>query len=210
LQTLIEGKGDKSIVFEFPVEWETLKYDAPEGFYKNSVAKCQNTKAIDFLIIENQRQLWIEVKNFRGNNEGNRIRLDPNENNVPGLFTTREFVETNFSKEQILVSRKKTYLADEITQKVRDTCAGLIGAFLQDIPEFLPFSIALNSKLPIHIILFLQQDEKIDNANDFKRMAQRLADKIKQQLVFLNVSVEVVNQFTLSPNVQWRISGNNP
>ncbi len=210
MQTLIEGKGENSILFEFPVEWEILKYDEPEGFYKNSVIKCQNTKAIDFLIIENQRQLWIEVKNFRGANEENRMRLDPNEKNVPGLLTSREFVETNFSKEQILVSRKKPYLADEVTQKVRDTCAGLIGAFLQDMSEFLPFSTALHNKLPIHVILFLQQDEEHDKADDFKRMAQRLAEKIKQQLVFLNVSVEVVNQFTLSPNAQWRISGNNP
>ena len=76
--------------------------------------------------------------------------------------------------------------------------------------EFLPFSTALHNKLPIHVILFLQQDEEHDKADDFIRMAQRLAEKIKQQLVFLNVSVEVVNQFTLSPNAQWRISGNNP
>ncbi len=210
MKQLTEGTGDNAIVFEFPDEWETLKYDEDRGFFKQFVDKCQGTKAIDFLVLEPNRQLWFEVKNFRGDAEANELRLDPNHRNVPGLLETREFVENNHWKSQILVSRKKTFLADEIALKVRDTCAGVFGATQRDIPEFQPFSSALHNKSPIHIVLFLQQDEERDRAIDFRRMAQRLADKIKQQLVFLNVTVEVVNQITLSPNAQWRLLGNNP
>ena len=210
MKKLTEGTGDSALVFEFPDDWETLKYDEAEGFYKNFVNKCQGTKAIDFLILESNRQLWIEVKNFRGYAEANELRLIPNQNNIPGLIATRQFVETQQWNDQILISRKKTFIADEIAQKVRDTCAGVFGAMLQDIPEFQPFSNAVHSKLPIHIVLFLQQDEERGRAVDFRRMAQRLADKIRQQLVFLNATVEVVNQFTLSSDAQWHVSGNNP
>lgn len=210
MKQLTEGTGDRAILFGFPNEWEALKYDEDCGFFRLFVDKCQGTKAVDFLVLEPNRQLWFEVKNFRGDTEANELRLDPNHSNVPGLLETREFVETNHWKWQILVSRKKVFLPDEVAQKVRDTCAGLFGASLQDRPELQPFSSALHNKSPIHIVLFLQQDEDRDQATDFRRMAQRLADKIRQQLVFLNATVEVVNQFTLSPNAQWRVLGNNP
>jgi hypothetical protein len=205
LKQLIEGTGDRALVFEFPDDWETLKYDQKDGFYDKSVQKCQGTKAIDFLVLENNRQLWIEVKNFRGDAAANQLRLSPTENDVPGLVDTRNFVEEKQWKDQITVSRKKVFIADEIAQKVRDTCAGVLGATLRDVPEFQPFSIALQNKLPVHIILFLQQDEERDQAVDFRGMAQRIADKIRQQLGFMNATVEVINQYTLSEHAQWRL-----
>ncbi len=208
MKRLSEGAGDRVIVFEFPDQWEALKYDEHGGFYKNFVGKCQGTKAVDFLILEKHRQLWIEVKNFRGDTEANELRLDPNHGNIPGLKETRGFVENNGWKNKVLVLRKKAFLPEEVAQKVRDTCSGLVGATLQDQAKFQPFSAAISNKLPIHIILFLQQDEERDKATDFRRMAQRMADKIRQQLVFLNATVEVVNQFTVSPNAQWRVLGN--
>lgn len=210
LKQLIEGSGDRALVFEFPDDWETLKYDQKDGFHDQFVKKCQGTKAIDFLVIENTRQLWIEVKNFRGDADANELRLDANERNVPGLIPTREFVETNNWKSQILVSRKKAFLPDEVAQKVRDTCSGLFGASLQNNPELQPFSSALYSKSPIHIVLFLQQDEDRDRSIEFRRMAQRIGDKIRQQLGFINATVEVINQYTLSTDAQWRVLGSNP
>ncbi len=86
----------------------------------------------------------------------------------------------------------------------------MLGATLRDVPEFQPFSIALQNKLPVHIILFLQQDEERDQAVDFRGMAQRIADKIRQQLGFMNATVEVINQYTLSEHAQWRLLGSNP
>ena len=210
MKQLTEGTGDRAIVFEFPDEWETLKYDEKGGFHDLKVKKCQYTKAVDFLILDTKKQLWFEVKNFRGDAEANELRLDANERNVPGFELTKAFVKANNWQNQIRVSRKNAYLPDEVAQKIRDTCAGLVGATLQDQAEFQPFSNAIHSKLPIHVVLFLQQDEELDRARDFRRMAIRLGDKIKQQLVFLNVTVEVVNQCNQPQNAQWRVLGNNP
>ena len=210
MKQLIEGTGDRSIVFEFPDDWETLKYDQEGGFHDQFVKKCQGTKAIDFLVLENNRQLWIEVKNFRGDAAANQLRLSRTENDVPGLVDTKKYVEEKQWKDQITVSRKKVFIGDEMAQKVRDTCAGVLGATLRDVPEFQPFSIALQKRLPVHVILFLQQDEERDQAIDFPRMAQRIADKIRQQLGFMNATVEVINQYTLPEQAQWRVLGSNP
>lgn len=210
MKQLTEGSGVNKLVFEFPDEWEALKYDEDGGFYKQFVDKCQSTKAIDFLVLENNRQLWIEVKNFRGDAAANQLRLSPTENDVPGLVDTKNYVEEKQWKDQITVSRKKVFIADEMAQKVRDTCAGVLGATLRDVPEFQPFSIAVQNKLPVHVILFLQQDEERDQAIDFRRMALRIADKIRQQLGFMNATVEVINQYTLSEHARWGVLGSNP
>lgn len=210
MKQLTEGSGVNKLVFEFPDEWKTLKYDENGGFYKQYVDKCQGTKAVDFLILENNRQLWIEVKNFRDYAEDNRLRLDQNEGKVPGLTETRYYVKQKEWQQQVAVSRKHPFIADEIAQKVRDTCAGIFGATIQEVTEFKEFSIALQEKIPVHVVLFLQQDEELDLSKDFRRMAQRIADKIKQELVFINATVEVVNQYTLSKNAEWRVVGSNP
>lgn len=210
MKQLTEGSGVNKLFFEFPDEWKTLKYDENGGFYKQYVDKCQGTKAVDFLILENNRQLWIEVKNFRGYAVENRLRLDQNDENVLGLTETRHYVKQKNWQQHVAVSRKHSFIADEIAQKVRDTCAGIFGATIQDVTEFKEFSIALQKKIPVHVVLFLQQDEDLDLSKDFRRMAQRIADKIKQELVFINATVEVVNQYTLSKNAEWRVVGNNP
>lgn len=206
----MEGTGLNKLVFEFPDEWEVLKYDEGGGFYKQFVAKCQGTKAVDFLILEQNRQLWIEVKNFRNYAEDNRLRLDPNENNVPGLTETKNLVKQEEWEQTVAVTRKQSFITDEIAQKVRDTCAGIIGATINEVVELQAFSTAFQEKFPVHVVLFLQQDEALDQSNDFRRMAQRIADKIKQQLVFINATVEVINQYTLSEHAQWHVLGSNP
>lgn len=197
-------------MFEFPDDWEALKYDEDSGFYKNFVAKCRGTKAVDFLVLGNNRQLWIEVKNFRSYSEDNRLRLDPNESNVPGLAETRNYIRQNEWNKTVAISRKQPFIADEIARKVRDTCAGIFGATIKEVAELQAFSNALHEKMPVHVVLFLQQDEALDKATDFRRMAQRIADKIKQELVFLNATAEVVNQYTLSTHAKWHVLGSNP
>lgn len=204
MQRLTEGTGSNALVFEFPDEWKVLKYDNSE-FYKEKVLKCQGTKAVDFLVIDDDRQLWIEVKNFRNYAEENRLRLDSNINNVPGLTETLAHIIDNEWEKTVAVSRKKLFIADEIALKVRDTCAGVFGAAIQGDIELQDFATALQAHQAIHVVLFLQQDESLDNRDDFRRMAQRIGDKIRQQLIFINATVEVVNRNTLSANAQWRV-----
>lgn len=64
--------------------------------------------------------------------------------------------------------------------------------------------------MPVHVVLFLQQDDALDKAKDFRKMAKLIADKIKQQLVFIDATVEVVNQYTLSEHAKWRVLEGNP
>lgn len=197
-------------MFEFPDEWEALKYDEDGGFYKQFAAKCRGTKAVDFLVLEQNRQLWIEVKNFRNYAEDNRLRLDPNENNVHGLAETRNHVNRKGWRQTVVISRKQPFIADEIARKVRDTCAGIFGATIKEVVELQAFSTALQEKMPVHVVLFLQQDDALDKAKDFRKMAKLIADKIKQQLVFIDATVEVVNQYTLSEHAKWRVLEGNP
>jgi hypothetical protein len=209
LKQLTEGTCVNKLVFEFPDEWEALKYDEEGGFYKQFVIKCQGSKAVDFLVLGQNHQLWIEVKNFRNYAEDNRLRLDLNEDNVPGLTATKNHVKQSRWQQQVAISRKQPFIADEIAQKVRDTCAGVFGATIKEVVELQAFSTALQENIPVHVVLFLQQDEELDSSKDFRRMAQRIADKIKQQLVFINATVEVINQYTVSEHAKWRVLGSN-
>ncbi|WP_131655523.1 hypothetical protein [Methylocucumis oryzae] len=122
------------------------------------------------------------------------------------MTKTREHVKENGWEQKVTVARKQLFIADEIALKVRDTCAGVFAATLNEIVELQAFSIAVQQKLPVHIVLFLQQDETLDRAADFRRLAQRIADKIQQQLIFINLTVEFVNRYTLSTDAQWRVA----
>ncbi len=73
------------------------------SLFKNAREQKQSIS----MVLENNRQLWIEVKNFRGDSAANQLRLSPTENDVPGLVDTRNFVEEKQWKDQITVSRKK-------------------------------------------------------------------------------------------------------
>jgi hypothetical protein len=64
----------------------------------------------------------------------------------------------------------------------------------------LPYINALAKKLPLTIVLFLHQDKYLDAEEHFKPLALRLKTRIKQQLRFLNINVEVVNELTLPEN----------
>ena len=202
---LTEGQGDRSITFNFPDTWATVKYDAVGGYYKNKVEPCQGMKAVDFLVLTTNKQLWFEVKNFRGSEEENRIRLDSNDDSVLGLSDARNFVTENGWNETISIKRKKLHLADEVTQKVRDTCSALLGVINSDSNEILHYAESICAKKPIHIVLFLQQDENVEL--EFRRLALRLAHKIQSQILFLNATVEVVNRLTISQNAEWNIQG---
>ncbi len=45
-----EGTGDRRLVFHFPPEWQVIKYDAIDGFYKTVVQRAPlGFKAVDIL-----------------------------------------------------------------------------------------------------------------------------------------------------------------
>jgi hypothetical protein len=192
---LQEGSHNKALYFEFSEQWIVCKYDDHTGFY-HKVQKCQGMKAIDFLATDRHELLWIEVKNFRDNSAENSPRLSATE--PPELEQCRKLCHS-----LVKISRKKPFLVDEVVKKVCDTFTGLAGAFRHDDETLLPYVSALAKKLPLTIVLFLHQDKYLDANEHFKPLALRLKTKIKQQLRFLNINVEVVNEFTLSENADF-------
>ena len=203
MHSLTEGEEDRAITFQFPDAWKAIKYDAPGGYYKETVDKCQGMTAVDFLVLTPERQLWFEAKNFRGAEEENRIRLNDDEAKVSGLQEIRQFAKENGWSETVSIGRKKLHLADEVSRKVRDTCSALLGVMNSNENELFSYAESVCAKKPIHVVLYLQQDERAEN--EFRRSAQRLADKIKSQIRFLNATVEVVNSSTISRDAKWNI-----
>jgi len=60
-------------------------------------------------------------------------------------------------------------------------------------------------KIPIHIVLFLHQDEELDESQKFKDLAPKLKTRIEQQLRCLNVKVQVENSLTLPESAGWKL-----
>jgi hypothetical protein len=49
--------------------------------------------------------------------------------------------------------------------------------------------------IPINVVLFLHQDEELEELQKFKDLAPKLKTRIEQQLRCLNVKVQVENSF---------------
>ncbi len=63
------------LAFEFGERWNVFKLDDHRD-YRQGIAKIENSKAVDFLGILNNSELYfIEVKDFRGYRIENRDRL---------------------------------------------------------------------------------------------------------------------------------------
>jgi hypothetical protein len=105
-------------------------------FFRNQVDKCQGTKGVDILALSENRLFLIEIKDFRGYRIENKQRLKSGE------------------------------LVIEVTQKVRDTLAGLYAACRWQTEELASFYNDLYAKSKcmlgyqqqITLILFIEQD----------------------------------------------------
>lgn len=192
-----------SLRFEFDNQWRAVcKYDDCH-FYDNTVSRCQNIKAVDFIATKGDELLWIEVKDFRQHDLENRPRLSPQD--PQEVIACRTFCENQPFYEQVKISRKKPFLGEEIAEKVRHTFLGLSGAWRHQDNELMPYIKDLGDTVPLKIVLFLQQDALLDDPREFKPVASSLKTKIEQQLSFLNVQVDVVNSLTLPTNAGWKV-----
>ncbi len=144
--------------------------------YREGVGRLQGTKAIDFLGLRENDLFLIEAKDFRGYRIENQKRV--------------------FSGD----------LAIEIGQKVRDTVAGLLGAYRNSDPsvninEY--FHALCNSE--IKVVIWLEQDipsylpkrEKVKKSvegNVFKQKTNWLTSKV----FVLNMNENILSQSGLS------------
>jgi hypothetical protein len=205
MPTLSEGNGERCLRFEIPAGWTGLKYDETP-FYREEVVRSRGLKAVDFIVWTGESAIWLEVKNFCGAQVENRMRLDFNDDNVIGLPETRAWLEAQ-SYPEVSAIRRNPHLADEIAKKAIDTVVGLLGALRKQIGELDLASRSMFEGIPLHLVLFLHQDPALEDQRDYKRLLARLEQKIRSQLHFLKVTVEVVNRNTIRPEAGWQFLG---
>lgn len=151
--------------------WTVEKYDS-HADYRNKIAKLSGTKAVDFVgLLDGVRGdlYWIEVKDFRGYRIQNKERLSEGE------------------------------LAIEVAQKVRDSIAGIIGAYHTSgsWETWEPFVRSLQSRdNRVRVILWLEQDNMPGPPGVRKNQAQVLGQALAQKLRWLTARVFVLGSAT--------------
>jgi hypothetical protein len=198
---LEEGSGSKKLRFEFSDQWKrAFKYDGCE-FYTKLLMKCQHIQAVDFIASKEDSILWIEVKNFRGFNDQNQSRLLSAE--PQAVIDCRNACDS--VKTEVKINRQKPYLADVVAKKVRDTFFGYAVALHTSDASLKPYIEDFQRNIPINVVLFLHQDEELEELQKFKDLAPKLKTRIEQQLRCLNVKVQVENSLTLPESAGWKL-----
>ncbi len=151
-----------ALEFRFQDGQPACKYDEMKD-YREKVAKLNATKAVDFLYVFEQRDLYfIEVKDLREHR----------------------------------IENKGRDLAVEIALKVRDTTAGVVGAWRTsgDHDAWKPFFEALASQeRRLCVILWLEEDLPFGPPGREKNRSQVLGEQIKTLLRWLTTHVLVTN-----------------
>jgi hypothetical protein len=158
--------------FTFDEEhWVVVKYDDHDD-YRRRIANLEGTKAVDFVAVRNGGDgdlYWIEVKDFRGYRIQNKRRLPDGE------------------------------LAIEIAEKVRDSIAGVVGAYCtsNDWPTWQPFVRALwRRSRVIRMLVWLEEDNMPRTSARRCNGAQVLTQQLKAKLGWLTKRVFVVSKAT--------------
>jgi hypothetical protein len=138
-----------------------------ETVYLDRIAKLQETKGVDFIGIHASDLYLIEVKDFRNF----RIQTQPR-------LTSGE-------------------LAIEVGQKVRDTVAGIVGAYRTSSDpqkwELFAKKLIANNKV-IRIVIWLEYDLPTHNTARDKVRASVETNIYKKRLNWLTSQVLVTNQ----------------
>ena len=191
------------LTFHFPMEWQAISYDAPNGFYK-TVVQCAplDFKAVDILARSPLDAFtWIEIKDCVGNEAENRPRFSGQDSRE--LVTSKEWIKRQGWESQVIAKRAKPYLPDEVAHKVVDTLTGLVTSIRQADTTLEDFHPSLHHQ-KLDIVLFLTLN---DSPEDYKRLAGRLSQAIRSRLHFLNINqVIVCNEQTIPPNVGWSVT----
>jgi hypothetical protein len=158
-----------------------------QNFYRHRIQKCQATAAVDILALSETELFLIEVKDFRTHRIENKQRIQHAE------------------------------LADDFAQKVRDTIAGLYGAYRNHASILEPFYKYLfanpkdikekRDKRKITAILFLEEDTPPIKRRNLKIAHRYLRENMEMRLKFLQVRCHVYNKKTLPKKFGWQVTG---
>jgi hypothetical protein len=150
--------------------WSVVRQYDKHPDYLQKIRKLTGTKAVDFVGLQDGEDgvlYWIEVKEFRGYRIQNKQRLSDGE------------------------------LAQEVAEKVRDSLAGVVGAYQTTSAEsdvWRPFVRALWRKAAIRVLLWLEEDNMPRPRGRRDNAAQVLSEEIKKKLKWLTARVFVVGQ----------------
>ena len=189
-------KSESGISFEFADDYNALTYDDTD-LHKLCFNVLPGTKAVDFLVANDNNVIFIEVKNCAGNEAGNRWRIAPDN-------SKRDTIPTGHD-----VSDRDS-LDIEIPQKVAMTIAALVGAYTRPIPH--RYSDVCNpvaeklcsgdiraedthaAKRRIYIILVLEGSFGNGLKTNTERMVRdRIARAMGRKLKWLNCTVKVIS-----------------
>lgn len=152
-------------------QWSVVKYDEHRD-YRDRIESLNGTRAVDFIGLQEDGEsvlYWIEVKDFRGYRIQNKSRLSDGE------------------------------LAVEVGTKVRDSLAGVMGAYCSsgNSHEWRPFVKSMwQRNAPIRVLLWLEEDPMPGPPARRQNAAQVQTSLLKQKLRWFTARALVVSQRT--------------
>lgn len=177
---ITEGK----LQFDFASGWDVIKFDGDDNLFYRKI-RGTGVKAMDFLIKNNNRFWWVEIKDFEGHESACEFRLDENIKS-PELAKVKNFINKE-NLDSVCVAIKKPFIIHEIMKDYRDTLVVLHAAKYTNESSFSNF-LLLNNE-PVKIVLLLTL-----NDIEFKRRAQKLQHRLNTALKPYGLQGFVVNK----------------
>ena len=196
------------LVFEFSDKWQVCKYDE-QPFYNK--LRGQSLKGVDFIALSSKGLLLMEIKYVIRADENTSLRFYKDADN-----DKLEAIKSQLTPKQqknVIISSVRPYLADEVSNKIKDTLLGLLASYRKEDATLSAYSkpIFTDNTQPILVLLFLERNTELNKEENFKPLATNLELAIKQKLSFLgNIQVGVVNSLTLPSALEINILENTP
>jgi hypothetical protein len=162
---------ESNLKFSFDDRWKAIKYDT---HLNHTNIKIQHHKAVDFLaIFDDKKTFLFEMKSFKNH----RIEA-------------KNAGRTTNNSEELII---------EISQKVRDSIAGIFGAgrnpnsYNHDEWKTISNRIA-NPKSELYIVAWIEEDKPVGYyQKKAKVKSTTTMDKLKAKLRWLNAKVLICN-----------------
>ena len=152
---------ESNLRFQFKEGLLPIKFDE-SNFYTKRFNTLQGSKGVDFIVFDEETLYFIEVKNFSGHEIENKKRLNAN---------------------------TEDSLALEVSRKVRDSIACLVGAFKNSNDQLTPYFNRLKTKsVDIKVILFLE-----GRFHNETLVFRTITDEMKNRMNWLTTKVIVEN-----------------
>lgn len=194
---LTEGK----LKLQFASSWAAVQIDS-HVWYRDGMGSC--VKAMDMLAVEGTSHWWIEIKDCAGYEPENLPRLSPSD--PPEVAAAQTWIASQAIDSAVKASRKKLFVGEEVAQKFEGTLATLVAArraAALDVTAntLLPYTAAVDAGVDFSVVLLLCW-----NTPDFRRLAMRLRDKLRQRLHAYQVQCFILNEHDSAPSQPWTLT----